>query len=68
MPLRGFCQHGKVWTTCAQCGKEVIATYAGKRGGSGDDFEEVRVKKKAVKRPPDEPAEGAGAEEEGGED
>lgn len=47
MPARGFCQHGKVWTTCPICGKEVIAA-ASKRGmGVGEDFVPApRVKKK----------------------
>ncbi|MBI2077627.1 MAG: hypothetical protein HYT80_04535 [Euryarchaeota archaeon] len=50
MAARGFCQHGKVWTTCQICGKEVIAAAA-KRGGSTiDEFmPSMRPKKKPVK-------------------
>lgn len=50
MAARGFCQHGKVWTTCQICGKEVIAAAA-KRGGHGlnDEFVPApRIKKKPV--------------------
>lgn len=64
MAARGFCQHGKVWTTCQICGKEVIAA-AQKRGhGLNDEFvPQPRIKKKPVAvdedAPPAEPAEEA---------
>lgn len=48
MPARGFCEHGKVWTTCPVCGKEVIAAQANRRGGDLDEFGEVRKKAKKV--------------------
>lgn len=63
MPVKGFCEHGKVWTTCGICGKDVIATMAGKRG-EVDDWGELRPKKKAVKPPPEEPPEAAADEPE----
>ena len=63
MAARGFCQHGKVWTTCPICGKEVIAAAA-KRGGGGDDFVPApRVKKKPVAAEDEAPAEAEPAEE-----
>lgn len=58
MPLRGFCEHGKVWTTCPVCGREVIAA-AGKRGDAVDEFGELRKKPKRA---------AAGRAEEGGEE
>lgn len=57
MPARGFCQHGKVWTTCPICGKEVIAA-ATKRGGGGswDEFEpRARQKKKPAPAADEDP-------------
>ena len=62
---RGFCQHGKVWTTCQICGKEVIAAAA-KRGGGArmDEFAPFPKPKKKVaeeettaEEAPEEPAE-----------
>ena len=53
---RGFCEHGKVWTTCPICGKEVIAAAANKRP-SADEFADIRPRKPAVKAPPEEPPE-----------
>lgn len=64
---RGFCEHGKVWTTCQICGKEVIAAAA-KRGSPVDEFGDFKKKPKkpraaageeAVEEAPaeDEPAE-----------
>lgn len=43
---RGFCEHGKVWTTCQVCGKEVIAAHSAKRGAI-DEFGEFHKKKPA---------------------
>lgn len=65
MPIRGFCEHGKVWTTCPVCGKEVIAA-AGKKGGSLDEFGEFQKKPKKVKPIPEEPSEEPAEEESGG--
>lgn len=62
MPVRGFCEHGKVWTTCSICGKDVIASQAGKRSDV-DEWGELRPKKKVVKQIPEEPPEDAGGEE-----
>lgn len=63
MAARGFCEHGKVWTTCAICGKEIIAAQAGKRADV-DEFGDVRPKKKVVKAIPEEPAEDFAAADE----
>lgn len=62
MPVRGFCEHGRVWTTCPICGKDIIANQAGKRSDV-DEWGELRPKKKVVKAIPEEPAEEAGAED-----
>jgi hypothetical protein len=62
MPVRGFCEHGKVWTTCTICGKDVIASQAGKRSDL-DDWGDVRPKKKVVKTIPEEPPEDFAGEE-----
>lgn len=72
MPPRGFCQHGKVWTTCPICGKDVIAA-ASKRGSKADEFADLpHERKKPARRAPaeegaaeepvveEEPAEGEG--------
>lgn len=62
MANRGFCPHGKVWTTCAICGKEVIAAAAKRGGGDRDDFVEYQRPKKRPapveeEAPAEEPAE-----------
>lgn len=61
MAARGFCPHGKVWTTCPICGKEVIAAAAKRGGALSDEFlPQPRVKKKPVaEEEPAEPAEPA---------
>lgn len=62
MPARGFCQHGKVWTTCPICGREVIAAATKRGGGRWDEFEPVRARPK--KKPAVAGEEEAGAEAE----
>ena len=62
MAVRGFCEHGKVWTTCATCGKDVIASQQGKRADV-DEWGELRPKKKVVKTIPEEPPEEVAADE-----
>ena len=57
MPSHGFCQHGRLWTTCPECGKEVIKAAATKRRDSDEFLEQPRPVKKAVKPPPEEPPE-----------
>lgn len=61
MVARGFCQHGKVWTTCQICGKEVIAAAAKRGGARTDEFAPFpKPKKKAVEEETtEEPAEPA---------
>lgn len=54
----GFCEHGRIWTTCETCGKDVISrARKGKKRAAPDDFleEPVTVKPRVVKPPPDEP-------------
>jgi hypothetical protein len=67
MAARGFCPHGKVWTTCQICGKEVIAAAAKRGGAQFDEFVPApRIKKKpakdedAVEAEPKEPVEDDG--------
>lgn len=55
MAARGFCQHGKVWTTCQICGKEVIAAAA-KRGGGARMDEFAPFPKPKKKEPAQEEA------------
>jgi hypothetical protein len=63
MAARGFCQHGKVWTTCQICGKEVIAAAAKRGGARMDEFAPFPKPKKKVEEEttaeeaPEEPAE-----------
>jgi hypothetical protein len=54
----GFCQHGRIWTTCPTCGKDVISkAKASRRKKDDDDYERPvqRVPARPAAPPPAEP-------------
>lgn len=55
----GFCEHGRIWTTCPSCGKEVIGrSKAGRRRRQDEQTlmpDSVKVQPRQVKKPPAEP-------------
>jgi hypothetical protein len=51
-----FCQHNRIWTTCPECGKDVIKAASKNRKKSDDVWDEPRVvPARRAKPPPDEP-------------
>jgi hypothetical protein len=56
----GFCEHGRIWTTCSSCGKDVIGrSKAGRRRGQDEPIdplaEPAELRPRQVKKPPPEP-------------
>jgi hypothetical protein len=55
----GFCKHGRIWTTCKECGKDVIKASKGRRK-SFDDADEpllptAAAQPRPIRAPPEEP-------------